>query len=55
MGTTVECRPNSKFFWLMKIFEEYAKKYFNANHPNCLKEPILLQLLVEHKRVSDLL
>jgi len=29
-------------------------KYFSANQRNCLKELILLQLLVEHKRVSDL-
>jgi len=33
------------------------KKYFSANQRNCLKEPILLQLSVEHKLelLSDLL
>jgi len=31
------------------------KKYFSANQRNCLKEPILLQLLVEHKLVPDVL
>jgi len=31
------------------------KKYFSANQRNCLKEPILLQLLVEYKFVSHLL
>jgi len=30
-------------------------KYFSANQRNCLKELILLQLLVEYKLVSDLL
>jgi len=30
-------------------------KYFSASQRNCLKEPILLQLLVEHKLVSDFL
>jgi len=30
------------------------KKYFSANQRNCLKEPFLLQLLVEEKLVSDL-
>jgi len=31
------------------------KNYFSANQRNCLKERILLQLLVEYKLVSDLL
>jgi len=31
------------------------KKYFSAHQRNCLKEPILLQLLFEHKFVYDLL
>jgi len=30
-------------------------KYFSANQRNCLKEFILLQLLVEYKLVADLL
>jgi len=32
-----------------------TNKYFSANQRNCLKEPILLQLLVEYKLVTDLL
>jgi len=31
------------------------KEYFSANQRNCLNEPILLQLSVEYKLVSDLL
>ena len=43
-------------FQVNKIFEVHKpKKYFSANQRNCLKEPILLQLLVEHKLVSALL
>jgi len=43
----------------MRLISAYIrykpKKYFSANQRSCLKEPILLQLLVEHKLVSDLL
>jgi len=37
------------------MFEVEAKTYFSANQRNCFKAPILLQLLVEYKLVSDLL
>jgi len=47
--------PQFQNFQVNKIFEYEPKKYFSANQRNCLKEPILLQLLVEHKHVSDLL
>jgi len=47
--------PNSNVFRLIKYLKYKPKKYFSANQRNCLKEPILLQLLVEHKLVSDLL
>jgi len=46
--------PNSKVFRSIKYLNYKPKKYFSANQRNCLKEPILLQILVEHKRVSDL-
>jgi len=39
----------------MKHLKYKRKKYFRANQQNCLKEPILLQLLVEHKLAYDLL
>jgi len=41
--------PNSKVFRLIKYLKYKPKKYFSANQRNCLKEAILLQLLVEHK------
>jgi len=47
--------PNSKVFRLMKYLKYMPKKYFCANQRNCLKEPILLQLLLEYKLVYDLL
>jgi len=46
--------PNSKVFRSIKNLKYKPKKYFSANQPNCLKKPILLQLLVEYKIVSDL-
>jgi len=54
-GDNGAMRPNSKIFRLTKYLKYKPKKYFSANQRNCLKEPILLQLLVEHKLVSDLL
>jgi len=45
---------NSNVFRLIKYLKYKPKKYFSANLRNCLKETILLQLLVEHKLVSDL-
>jgi len=50
-----QCPPNSKVFRLIKYLKYKLKKYFSANQRNCLKELILLQLLVEYKLVSDLL
>jgi len=47
--------PNSKVFRLIKYLKYKPKKYFSANQRNCLKERILIQLLVHYKRVSDLL
>jgi len=47
--------PNSKVFRLMKYLKYKPKKYFSANQQNCLKEPILFQLLVEYKLIYDLL
>jgi len=47
--------PNSKVFRLITYLKYKPKKYSSANQRNCLKEPILLRLLVEHKLVSDLL
>jgi len=38
--------PNSKVFRSIKNLKYKPKKYFSANQPNCLKKPILLQLLV---------
>jgi len=44
--------PNSKVFRLNQIFEVgyKPKKYFSAYQRNCLKEPVLFQLLVEQGR-----
>ena len=42
-------------FQVNKMFEVEAKTYFSANQRNCFKAPILLQILVEYKLVSDLL
>jgi len=47
--------PNSNVFRLMKYLKYKPKKFLSANQLNCLKEPILLQHLVEYKLVSDLL
>jgi len=47
--------PNYKVFRLIKYLKFKPKKYFSANLPNCLKQSILFQLLVEHKLVTDLL
>jgi len=49
--------PQFQSFQVNKIFEVLykPKKYFSANQRNCLKERILLQLLVQYKLVSDLL
>jgi len=47
--------PNFNVFRLIKYLKYKPKKYFSANQRNCLEEPILLQLLVEHKLVYDLL
>jgi len=46
---------NSKVFRLIKYLKYKPKKYFSANQRNSLKEPILLQFLLEHKLVSDFL
>jgi len=54
-GQRGNATPNSNVFRLIKYLKYKPKKYFTANQRNCLKEPILLQLLVEHKLVSDLL
>jgi len=50
-GPRGNATPNSKVFRLIKYLKYKPKKYFKRN---CLKEPILLQLLVEYKLVSDL-
>jgi len=47
--------PNSLVLRLMKYLKYKLIKYFSTNQRNCLKEPILLQFLVEYKLVSDLL
>jgi len=47
--------PNSNIFRLIKYLKCKPKKYFSANQRSCLKEPNLLQLLVENKLVSDIL
>jgi len=47
--------PNSNVFRLIKYLRYKPKKYFSAYQRNSLKEPIQLQLLAEHKLVSDLL
>ena len=47
--------PNSLVLMLIKYLKYKPMKYFSANQRNCLKELILLQLLVEYKLVSDLL
>ena len=44
-----------KSFQVNKYLKSKPKKYFSANKRNCLKEPILLHLLVEYKLVFDLL
>ena len=41
--------PNSKVFRLIKYLKFKPNKYFSGNKRNCLKEPILLQLLLEYK------
>jgi len=46
--------PNSKVFRLTKYLKYKTKKYFSANQRNCLKERILLQLLVAYKLVAYL-
>jgi len=38
----------------MKYLKYKSKKYLSANQRNCLKESILLQLLVEYNLVYDL-
>jgi len=38
---------NSKVCRLINNFKHKPKKSFSANQRNCLKEPILLQILVE--------
>jgi len=47
--------PNSLVLRLIKYLKCKPTKYFSVNERNCLKELILLQLLVEYKLVSDLL
>jgi len=47
--------PNVKVFRLIKYLKYKPKIHVSANQRNCLKEPILFQLIVEHKLVSDLL
>jgi len=54
-GKRGNATTNSKVFRLIKYLKYKPKKYFSANQRNCLKEPILLQLLVEYKLASDLL
>jgi len=54
-GQQGNANPNFNVFSLIKYLKCKPKKYFSANQRNCLKEPILLQLLVEHKLVYDLL
>jgi len=54
-GQRGQCPPNSKVFRLIQYLRYKPKKYYSANQRNCLKEPILFQLLVEYKLVSDLL
>jgi len=54
-GQRGKATPNSTVFRLIKYLKYKPNKYFSANQRNCLKEPILLQLLVEHKLVSDFL
>ena len=38
-----------------KKFEVQAKEILQANERNCLREPILIQILFERKLVSDIL
>jgi len=54
-GQRDKATPNINAFRLIKYLKYEPKKYFCTNQRNCLKEPILLQLLVEYKLVSDLL
>jgi len=54
-GQRDNATPNSEVCRLIKYLKYKPKKYFSANQRNYLKEPILLQLLVEYKLVSDLL
>ena len=54
-GQRSNATPNSKVCRLIKYLKYKSKKYFSANQRNYLKEPILLQLLVEYKLVSNLL
>ena len=54
-GQQGNATPDSKVFRLIKYLKYKPKKYFGANQRNCLQEPILFQLLVEHKLTSDLL
>jgi len=49
-----QCPPNPKVFRLVKYLKYKPKKYFSSNQRNCLKECILLQLLVEYKLVAYL-
>ena len=51
-GQRGQCHPNSKVFRLIKYLKYKRKEYFSADQQNCLKERILLQLLVEYKLVS---
>jgi len=55
MGDNRGMPPPIPKFRLIKYLLYKPKKYFSANQRNYLKELILLQLLVEHKRVFDLL
>jgi len=52
-GQRGNATPNSKVFTLIKYLKYKSKKYFSANQQNFLKEPILLQLLVEYKLASN--
>ena len=54
-GQRGNATPNSKDFGLIQYLKYKSKKTFSANQRNCLKEPILLQFLVEHELVPDLL
>jgi len=54
-GQRDKAAPNYNVFRLIKYLKYKPKKYFSANQRNCLKESILLQLLVEYKLVSELL